>query len=201
MYNTSLIHKFLQKKVFIKAIPARPIAVLIQSLEKGFSVPNWNHCERIPLCLPVWRHWLFDLSAIKVHPEACYFSNEALLSALSLHKSRHALSTPPAHTLRLCQAHHCSHLTLTSTGFLLHWGLPKWGFSSFWHSKVPLQVTPVFSSSPPPNPDLHRHPLLLFPYDRAKGIMVNALGDGQIRYMEPVLNTAGATFTLCTIGK
>lgn len=40
MYNISLNHKVLQKKMSVNSLPARPITVFIQSLEKLFAILN-----------------------------------------------------------------------------------------------------------------------------------------------------------------
>lgn len=179
MYKVSFVCKLLWKTTFVNFIPASQILsshlknyflFWIEIPVSGFLAALPLECSQ-PLLLDgslIKPHRISDPSSTKACSKACYFSAEALLAACCL-STRAGLpwqlsQLSPAALPGALHTQSCSALT---TGFLLHWGLPKLKAVSACGS---------LSHPLPPNPDVHRHLLFPFPYDRSKGFMVNTQG-------------------------
>lgn len=113
-------------------------------------------------------HQISDPSSAKSCFKVCYSSAEALLAACCL-SMRAGLPwqlsqiTPPA----LPGSLHTQCCPALTTGFLLHWGSPKFHAASAHGS---------FSHPLPPSPDVHRQNIFPLPYNRGKAFMVNTQG-------------------------
>lgn len=166
VYKVSFVCKLLWKTTFVNFIPASQILsshsknyflFWIEIPVSGFLAAFPLECNQ-PLLLDgslIKPHWISDPSSTKACSKACYFSAEALLAACCL-STRAGLpwqlsQLSPAALPGALHTQCCSALT---TGFLLHWGLPKLKAVSACGS---------FSHPLPPNPDVHRHLLLPFP--------------------------------------